>query len=272
MRKIVVITCLLFFATKLSAQITTDASGNVGIGTTTPNAKLDVRQPLVTNGISTLTLFGYGGLASNRSFVFQQLGNSNTATQYFFMNGGLGSSSVLGTPTVTSLYTPGFGFESNDNSLNILTAPLGTNMAVTRAMTFIYNGNVGIGTSSPGTNKLAVEGTIAARKVLVTVANPFPDYVFKAGYVLIPLDSVEEYIHANSHLPEMPSAASVEKNGLDLGSNQEALLKKIEELTLYIIQQNKQLRQQEEQLVRRDSQLQDLAARVAKLEAGKDIK
>jgi hypothetical protein len=243
MKKISFIICI-FVSFRLSAQVTTDpATGNVGIniGTSTINARLDIRQPIVTNGISTVLLAGYGGLVANRSFSFQQLGNTNTATQYFFMNGGLGSGSLLGSPTLTSMFTPTFGFESNDNSLNILVAPMGTNMAPTRAMTVIYNGNIGIGTSSPGSSKLAVEGTISARKVVVTLANPFPDYVFKKQYKLLPLDSLERYIKTESHLPGMPSADSVEKSGLDLGNNQELLLKKIEELTLYAIDQQRRL-------------------------------
>jgi hypothetical protein len=244
MKKLLSVLSVLSAVIHLSAQPPyTDANGNVGIGTTTPSGKFDVRLPIVTNGIGTVGIFGYGGLTTNRSFVFQQLGNVNTATQYFFLNGALGSSSVLGTPTFTSLYTPIFGFESDDNNLNILAMARGTNMAAYRAMTITSLGNIGIGTTNPGTNRLAVEGTVAARKVMITTTTPFPDYVFKKSYVLLPLDSLERYVRQNSHLPEIPSADSVQKNGLDIGTNQELLLKKIEELTLYVIAQQKELKE-----------------------------
>ena len=102
-------------------------------------------------------------------------------------------------------------------------------------------GNVGIGTNNPGSNyKLAVEGTIGARKVKVTT-QAWADYVFEKDYRLPTLQEVELYIGLNKHLPDVPSANEIEKNGLDLGDNQATLLKKIEELTLYIIEQNKKI-------------------------------
>ena len=105
------------------------------------------------------------------------------------------------------------------------------------------NGNVGIGTINNGSNKLAVEGTIGARKVVVTATNPFPDYVFDRGYVLPSLRSLSSYIRVHHHLPELPSADSVARGGLDLGGNQTVLVKKIEELTLYIIGQDRELQE-----------------------------
>ena len=114
-----------------------------------------------------------------------------------------------------------------------------------------------------GSNKLAVEGTIGARKVIVTQTNPFPDYVFKPGYRLSPLDSISLYIHVHHHLPEIPSADSVATNGLDLGGNQVLLLKKIEELTLYAIEQNKQYREQGRQLAAMRKELNKLKKQAA---------
>ena len=66
------------------------------------------------------------------------------------------------------------------------------------------DGTVGIGTINVGSNKLAVEGTIGARKVVVTTTNPFPDYVFNSTYRLTPLDSLAQYILLYHHLPEIP--------------------------------------------------------------------
>jgi hypothetical protein len=123
----------------------------------------------------------------------------------------------------------------------------GTSTYVER-MRILSNGNVGIGTNSPGPFKLAVEGTIGARKIKVTQETPWADYVFDSSYQLASLQQVEKFIQQNKHLPEVPSAAEVKKDGLDLGDNQVILLKKIEELTLYIIEQNKQVESQKQQL------------------------
>lgn len=103
------------------------------------------------------------------------------------------------------------------------------------------NGSMGIGTSNPGTSKLAVEGTIAARKVKVTQASPWPDYVFEHDYQLPPLQTVETFIKENKHLPGVPSATEITENGQDLGEMNTVLLEKIEELTLHMIRMEKEL-------------------------------
>jgi hypothetical protein len=97
------------------------------------------------------------------------------------------------------------------------------------------NGNVGIGTTTTGTFKLAVEGKIGAREVNVTTTTPWPDYVFTPDYSLLPLTDVKTFIDKNKHLPEVPSAKEMESNGINLGEMNTLLLKKIEELTLYMI-------------------------------------
>jgi hypothetical protein len=67
------------------------------------------------------------------------------------------------------------------------------------------------------------------------------NYVFETGYDLPSLTSVEQFITTNKHLPNVPSAAEVETEGIDLGEMDKILLQKVEELTLYIIEQQKQL-------------------------------
>ncbi|PSL34557.1 hypothetical protein [Chitinophaga ginsengisoli] len=109
-------------------------------------------------------------------------------------------------------------------------------------------GNVGIGTLTTGTNKLAVEGTIAARRVKVTQAATWPDFVFEPEYKLPSLAELEAYIKANKHLPEVPSAAEVAKDGQDVGEMNRVLLQKIEELTLHLIEQEKRNTVQEERI------------------------
>ncbi|MBW8683466.1 hypothetical protein [Chitinophaga rhizophila] len=102
------------------------------------------------------------------------------------------------------------------------------------------DGNVGIGTTTLGTYKLAVNGTIGAKKVKVTQAG-WADYVFNDEYILPSLDSVEQFIKKNRHLPEIPSEAEVISDGQDVGEMNKLLLKKVEELTLYLIEMRKEL-------------------------------
>lgn len=87
---------------------------------------------------------------------------------------------------------------------------------------------------------LDVNGNIKTRKIKVTQTD-WPDYVFDSAYRLASIKQVEKYIQQNKHLPDVPSAAEVQRDGVDLGNNQTVLLKKIEELTLYIIEQNKRM-------------------------------
>lgn len=111
------------------------------------------------------------------------------------------------------------------------------------------NGNVGIGTTKTAdlTYKLYVETGIRTRKVKID-AITWADFVFEEKYNLLPLTELEKYIKENNHLPLVPTAAEVEKDGIDLGSNQTLLLQKIEELTLYIIDLNKKNEQQQVQI------------------------
>ena len=93
-----------------------------------------------------------------------------------------------------------------------------------------------------GTNNLilTVGGKIGARAIYVVAPTAaWPDYVFKPGYQLRPLSEVERYVQANRHLPEVPSAATVQAERLDVGEVEALLLKKVEELTLYLIDMNR---------------------------------
>jgi hypothetical protein len=108
-------------------------------------------------------------------------------------------------------------------------------------MVFKDDGNVGIGTINPGTYKLAVEGTIGARKVKVTSVNPWPDFVFGDNYKLLTIPEMEKYVQQHRHLPEIPSAKEVALEGIELGEMNRKLLQKIEEQALYIIELNKRL-------------------------------
>lgn len=109
----------------------------------------------------------------------------------------------------------------------------------TPALTVGATGYVGIGVTSPQ-NLLDVDGTVHAKQVKVDL-NGLADFVFYPAYRLRPLGEVDEYIRRNGHLPDVPSADEVAKKGLDLGNAENVLLMKVEELTLYTIEQQKEI-------------------------------
>jgi hypothetical protein len=108
-----------------------------------------------------------------------------------------------------------------------------------------YNGYIGLGTMDPKA-RLSVNGSIYAKEVKIMTDIQHPDYVFEEDYNLKDIKEVERFIKENKHLPNIPSAAEViENGGLEVGQMQAKLLEKIEELTLYIIEQNKRLEEQQ---------------------------
>jgi hypothetical protein len=109
------------------------------------------------------------------------------------------------------------------------------------------SGKVGIGTDNPS-ERLTVKGKVLAEEIKVQLSTSWPDYVFASNYKKMPLPELERFITKNKHLPEIPSAQKVAKEGIELGTNQAALLKKIEELTLYIIEQDKALKDYKKEL------------------------
>ena len=104
---------------------------------------------------------------------------------------------------------------------------------------------VGTGVNIPAGSyyKMAVSGGIITEKVRVaTNGTPFwADFVFESDYKLRPLLELSQYIKIHKHLPNIPSTEEVTKNGIDLAETQALLLQKIEELTLYMIEQNKKI-------------------------------
>lgn len=132
----------------------------------------------------------------------------------------------------------------------------------TNPSTIVYDGNVGIGitrstTLNTSAYKLVVGGTIGATKVKVTQSG-WADYVFAKDYKLQPLTEVEKFIKRNGHLEGVPTTKEVKENGVDLGETQVILLKKIEELTLHLIEQNKKLEEQQGRLDKQNLKIMSL--------------
>lgn len=126
---------------------------------------------------------------------------------------------------------------------------------VGRSLSFHANGRVGIGTVNP-TKTLSVNGVILAKEVMVSTASVnWPDYVFEDDYNLMSLDEVEAFINENKHLPNIPSQGDVSKEGLSLGEMQRLHMEKIEELTLHLIEKEKQIESQDERIAKLESLL-----------------
>lgn len=100
---------------------------------------------------------------------------------------------------------------------------------------------------------LAVEGKIISQEIVVTPKTDWPDFVFEENYPLTPLEKLEQIIYSTGHLPGIPSKEEIEKNGISLAEMQAKLLKKMEEMTLYMIQ----LKKENEELKKRIDELED---------------
>jgi hypothetical protein len=124
------------------------------------------------------------------------------------------------------------------------------------SMVYDSTDNIGIGTSNTQGYKLAVNGTAIFTKVKVKTAGTWPDYVFKKGYALTDLTELERYISLHKHLPGIIPQSKAGKDGIDVASQEAALLKKVEELTLYLIGENKELKDQNRQLEDQNKKLE----------------
>lgn len=155
------------------------------------------------------------------------------------------------------------GNHSTENhSMRFFTSKAGsTNWSVAK-MILNEDGNLGIGIATPQ-EKLAVNGKIRAKEIKVEVTG-WPDYVFKPDYEKMSLQELDNYIKANGHLPEVPAAAEVEKEGVALGEMNKILLKKIEELTLHLIEKDRELQQLKTESSSKDKAINELLIRQEK--------
>ncbi|NJN26968.1 MAG: hypothetical protein HC819_13810 [Cyclobacteriaceae bacterium] len=168
---------------------------------------------------------------SSSTYIRLEKTNSNYETGLVFSNGA---------NNYYYIYSDNYGNESlkiqasglsgeDDNKPRIEIPKVNKNIYFVQS-----GGNVGIGINNP-TEKLVVDGKILAEEVKVQVV-PSSDYVFEPDYELKPLLEVDQFIQQNKHLPDIPSAAEFKENGVGLGEMDNMLLRKVEELTLYVIQ------------------------------------
>jgi Bacterial Ig domain len=115
-------------------------------------------------------------------------------------------------------------------------------------MTILKDGTIGIGTKTTYGYALAVNGTAIFTKAKVKAAGTWPDYVFKPDYKLLDLKDLECYLKEHQHLPDIAPEKTVLREGIDIAEQQAALLKKVEELTLYLIEQNKKIEAQQKEI------------------------
>lgn len=221
----------------------------VGIGTTNPLSTLQVNGTLITSG--TIANFATGmpaTLPNNLPNTGQMLigwnRTSGSGETDFIANQGTGTAG-------------GFAFYNHDN-----------NNTETQLMWLQGNGNVAIGTTDTKGYKLAVNGSVVANSVTVKPTANWPDFVFSEKYRLAPLVSVANYIAQYHHLSEMPDATKVQETGVDVGEMNRLLLKKVEELTIYLIEQNKQIVNEYSKIVNQQHQINVLKHQIATLSAG----
>jgi len=244
-------------------------TGNVGIGVTNPLVLLQVgpANPLTNTPFDFI--FGKGAPIGNTAGSYSYLseyqqsstGNINRFQTSLYRR--IAGSTWQGTAyrlqfAVDNSFTDGSkaylevgGDDPNINGGGFIA--LGTagsdRLVVTNA------GGVGIGTTDTKGYLLAVNGSAIATSMTVKLNSNWPDYVFKPNYRLPDLATLKTYININHHLPDVPSADEIAKDGLDLGDMDKLLMKKTEELTLYLIEKDKQLKEQQAQIYTQQEQI-----------------
>ena len=195
-------------------------NGKLGIGVTNPTHKLDIN-----TGGGNLKTYNYG-------LEHTVNASGGWARGFRLRNEMDNKTTVFGSLSGAAYISTGFDINSDPTGYQ------------NQKFTVLTNGNVGIGTTDTKGFRLGVKGKIAAEEVKVAIYNNWSDFVFENEYNLPSLKEVEKHINEKGHLKDIPSASEVAKNGIFLGDMNAKLLQKIEELTLYTIQQQKELEAQ----------------------------
>lgn len=248
----------VIFRTNATDRVAIDQDGEVGIGTITPLAKLhiptgqDADLSSTTNGYIMLGAGNTTSLLLDNNEIMVRNTNSTPGTLAIQNDGGevtVGARTTInkggealklnGADPQMTFYQNGVFKSFIEQSNNGLY--MGVNGGNLR---LDATGQVAIGGIVPAASayKLTVTGKIICEELKVKlVSSGWPDYVFDQKYKLKTLSEVEQFIAKNKHLPNIPSAAEVEKNGIEVGDMQKKMMEKIEELTLYIIDLQKQI-------------------------------
>ena len=225
-------------------------AGKVGIGTNSPSATLHINGTLLTGGQSANLDPGIPNL--NLSFL------ANSGQLLFGWNrmAGVGETDFISNRAGGS--TGGFAFYNHDN-----------NNVETQLMWLGGDGMLRIGLNSSDNAKLsassyrlAVGGSMIGESVTVKLRSNWPDYVFSRGYYLPPLAEVNKFIGIHQHLQNIPTQEEVKDRGLDLGEINKQLLIKVEELTLYLIEKDNQVKAQDKRMQKIEKRLNILASQV----------
>ncbi|WP_343567603.1 hypothetical protein [Sphingobacterium sp.] len=229
----------------INATFLFTGEGNLGIGNSVPKTRLEVQPPI--GNISTGVFHSTGGQSYGHVLALATDNPTGDDPKLLFSYRNRAKQWAL-------------GGNYNTSNFNILEdggdGSYGTGFGIAR-MTVIPGGNVGIGTSNPQA-KLAVEGNILAKEIKVKTDINVPDYVFEPDYDLKSLEEIESYVKANKHLPEIPSAKQIQTDGLDLAEMNLLLLKKVEEMTLQLIQMNNEMKKQAEKIEKQEDNIKQI--------------